>query len=419
LTSNDAHSCRAQKPPLDGIQVIDFSTFLAGPFCTQILADLGADVVKVEPPQGDPTRTLPPHFHRGESGYFMSVNRSKRSVVLDLTNPAGKAVMARLVERADVVVENYRPSVATRLGVDYDSLAAINPRVIACSISGFGQDGPYAGRPAYDMIVQAMSGGMSITGEPDGRPVRSGIPIGDLNAGQFAAIAITSALLERVQSGAGQHIDISMLDAQIAMLSYLGVYHLMSGEIPGPQGRGHSSIPTYTALPTRDGRDVLICANTERMWAAVCDVLGIGQLVADPAFRTNDLRLANRERLMRLLEDAASAFDSLALVEALTRADVPCARINNVAEALADPQVTHRNMVRDVPHALGGTVRLLGNPVRFSRSPGSGFQTPPVLGQHTEAVLAQLLDMSPADIARQRSDGAFGKASEPQRQLSD
>jgi CoA:oxalate CoA-transferase len=395
-------------PPLRGIRVLDLSTFLAGPFGTQILADLGAEVLKVEAPAGDFTRTMPPHFHEGESAYFMSINRSKQGLVVDLTSHAGRSVFYELVGRSDVVVDNYRPGTTAKLGVDYETLSAVNQRIICCSISGFGQDGPYSDRPAYDMIIQAMSGGMSVTGEVGGRPVRSGIPIGDLNAGQFAVTAILAALWERERSGAGQFIDISMLDVQIAMLSYLGVYHLSSGEIPGPQGRGHASIPTYTSLVVRDGRDVLICANTERMWRDLCSVLGLDELTEDPRFTTNERRYAHREELDPLLQKAAARYTSSDLVDRLRDAGIPSARVNNLSEALEDPQVNHREMVRTVEHTLGGAVRLLGNPIKFSRSSSGEFVSPPTLGEHTDATLGSVLGYSKEQLGQLRDQGAFG-----------
>jgi CoA:oxalate CoA-transferase len=376
--------------PLDGVTVLDLSIFLAGPFCTQILADLGAEVIKVEAPTGDPTRSLPPYEHRGESAYFLSANRNKKSVVLDLTTAVGRAAATELAARSDVVVENFRPGVAAKLGMDWATLAPANPRLIGCSISGFGQDGPDAQRPAYDMVVQAISGGMSITGERGGRPVRSGLPIADLNAGQFAALAIAAALLERGRSGLGQYIDISMLDVQISLLSYQAAYHLIGGAEPGPQGRGHDSIPTYAAFLTRDQREVLVCANTERMWTNLVDVLELAYLRDDPRYRTNADRHRNRDTLESLLERAFAIRDADPLLAALIAAGVPAAAVNTVGQALADPQVRSRGMVHSVQHTLGGSVELIGNPMRFSRSAQPEPVSPPTLGQHTEEILHRI-----------------------------
>jgi CoA:oxalate CoA-transferase len=402
--------------PLRGLRILDLSQFLAGPFCTQILADLGADIIKIEPRGGDPTRALPPYFYKGESAYFLAINRNKRSVVLDLSTEAGRLVFHDLVRRADVVLEAFRPGVTKKLGVAYETLKGINPRLVYCSISGFGQDGPYATRPAYDMIVQALSGAMSLTGEIGGRPVRSGTPIGDLNAGQSAATAILAALWERERSGVGQAIDISMLDVQVAMLSYLGEYHLISGDVPGLQGRGHMSIPTYNAFRSRDGRDVLICANTERMWQELCAALEMAELANDPRFATNERRHANRDQLGPILEQAFAARDCAELLERFHERGIPSARVNSVAEALTDAQVVHRRMVREVTHTLGGTIRVLGNPVKFSRSRDDDLASPPTLGQHTEAILREVLEYTSERIQALREQGAFGSEADTTRE---
>jgi crotonobetainyl-CoA:carnitine CoA-transferase CaiB-like acyl-CoA transferase len=399
------------EPPLRGLRILDLTQFLAGPFCTQILADLGAEIIKIEPQAGDPTRLLPPYFYKGESAYFLAINRSKRSVVLDLSVEAGRHVFHDLVKTSDAVIEAFRPGVAKKLAADYGTLKKLNPRIVYCSISGFGQDGPYAARPAYDMIVQALSGAMSLTGEVGGRPVRSGTPIGDLNAGQSAATALLATLWERERSGVGQAIDISMLDVQITMLSYLGEYYLISGDVPGLQGRGHMSIPTYTAFRARDGRDVLICANTERMWQELCAALEIPELAKDPRFETNERRHANRSSLEPILERAFAQYDSADLLKRFHEHGIPSAPVNSVAEALSDPQVLHRRMVREVPHALGGEIRVLGNPMKFSRSAENEFTSPPTLGQHTETVLRETLGYTPAQIETLRRQGAFGTPS--------
>lgn len=314
---------RPRAAPLDGITVLDLSIFLAGPFCTQILADLGAQVIKVESVAGDPTRALPPYEYRGESAYFLSANRNKQSIVLDLRNDAGVEILGQLAMTSDVVVENFRPGVAARLGADWISLSDRNPSLVGCSISGFGQTGPYAMRPAYDMVIQAVSGGMSITGERGGRPVRSGLPVADLNAGQFAALAIAAALFERERSGLGQNIDVSMLDVQISMLSYQAAYHLVGGAEPGPQGRDHDSIPTYAAFLTRDRREVLVCANTEQMWAALAQVLDLRALTTDFRYATNKDRYAHRDTLQPALAAAFALRDAAELLEALHHAKVP------------------------------------------------------------------------------------------------
>jgi crotonobetainyl-CoA:carnitine CoA-transferase CaiB-like acyl-CoA transferase len=391
---------------LEGVRIIDLSMFLAGPFCTQQLADLGAEVIKVEPLQGDSTRLLPPHFHQGESLYFMSTNRSKKDIAIDLAHPQGREIFYKLVETADIVIDNFRPGVTTKLGIDYAALSGINPRVICCSISGFGQDGPYASRPAYDMIVQALSGGMSMTCEAGARPVRAGIPIGDICAGLNAIIGVLAALQERSRSGKGQFIDISMLDTQVAMLSYQGVYHLYSGQVPGGQGRGHAAIPTYASFLASDGRDVLICANTEKMWVALCDAMERPELVKDERFLTNELRHQHRADLEPILVAEFAARTSVQWLQRLEARGVACARVNTVAEALQDPQVRHRDMVRSVDHVLGGEISVLGNPIKMSRSVTAPFESPPLLGQHANSLLTEL-DYPAQQIESLRSRGVI------------
>jgi crotonobetainyl-CoA:carnitine CoA-transferase CaiB-like acyl-CoA transferase len=275
----------ARPAPLNGVRVVDLTTFLSGPFCTQILADLGAEIIKVEPFGGDSSRAIPPHFVGDDSAYYLGNNRSKRSIALDLKSPEGLRIARDLIARSDVVVENFRPGVCERLGLDVDALRAERPDLVWASISGFGQTGPWRDRPAYDMIVQALSGVMSLTGEVGRAPVRAGVPIGDLVAGLYAAIGVLAGLAERGRGVAGgRTIDVSMLDCQLAMLSYQAVYAMHSGTTPAPQGRAHDSIPTYRAFTAGDGRALVVTANTERMWAGLCHVLGLSHLVDEPRF---------------------------------------------------------------------------------------------------------------------------------------
>jgi crotonobetainyl-CoA:carnitine CoA-transferase CaiB-like acyl-CoA transferase len=273
-------------PLLQGLRVLDMTQVLSGPYCTQILADLGAEVIKLEPPQGDLARAMQPHFIGDDSVYFVALNRNKRSIAVDLKTPEGVDLVRRLAARCDVVVENNRPGVLDRLGLKAAELRAANPRLVWCAISGFGQDGPYRDKPAYDMIVQALAGAMSLTGEPGGRPVRAGIPIGDIAAGFYAAIAILAALNRRHATGEGETIDISMLDCHAAMLTYQAAYLLHGGRAPGRQGSGHDSIPVYRVFTGGDGNDFVICAMTEANWLALCRVLGQPTLGADPRFAT-------------------------------------------------------------------------------------------------------------------------------------
>ncbi len=383
---------------LKHIRILDLTTFLSGPYCTQVLGDLGAEVIKVEHPDGDLTRTLPPHFVGEDSAYYLSTNRNKKSIVVNLKQPAGQQLVADIAVQCDVLIENYRPGVAARLGIDYTALAARHPGLVWCSLSGFGQDGPYRDLPAYDMVIQALSGIMSLTGE-SGRPgVRTGIPLSDLVGGLYAAIAILAALQERTQSGAGQKIDISLLDCVTSMLSYQGVYHLVSGIIPGRQGRGHDSIPTYRTFTAADGNDVTVTANTERMWRALCQAVDRPDLVEDPRFVTLDVRHVNREALWTILEAQFRTRSANDWVERLRAADIPAATVNTVDRTLNDPHVLHREMVLTLEGPDQQPVRLLGNPIKYTRSNRQQHRYPPTLGQDTEAVLRDMLGLAPSVV---------------------
>lgn len=383
---------------LQGVRVLDLTQFLSGPFCTMILGDLGADVIKVEVPGGEMTRHLPPHFVGPDSAYYLHVNRNKRDIAVDLKEADGREVVAQLIRRSDVVVENFRPGVLEKLGLTYDGVARDAPGVVWCSITGFGQTGPYRDRPAYDMVVQALSGAMSLTGEPDGRPVRIGVPIGDLVAGMYAAIGILSALHERERSGRGQRIDIAMLDSMVSLLSYQAAYALSSGEAPKAQGRGHDSIPTYRAFTCSDGRDVVVTANTERMWHGLCLALNVGELVEDPRFRTNRERWTNRRALWLLLEGAFLRVTADEAAERLREHTVPAAVVNDVLEACRDEQILSRDMILTLGAADGRTVEVVGNPVRLDRTEKNRHHYPPLLGEHTREVLREILQMDERDI---------------------
>ncbi len=395
---------------LSHLVVLDLSQWMSGPYCTQILADLGARVIKVEPPSGDPTREIPPHFVRGNSAYFHSLNRNKESIAIDLKQPRGRDLFLRLVQRAQIVVENFRPGVMERLGLDYPKLAEVNPRVILCSISGFGQNGPYRERPAFDAIVQALSGGMSITGEPGHRPVMSGIRLGDLSSGMLGAIGALAALAHCAATGHGQQVDVSMLDGQISMLSYPALYYLVSGEVPIPQGRGHVSIPTYRAFTCADDVDVLVAANTEKMWQSLCKALELPELPEDPRFLTNEDRLRHKEALWDVLQARFLRHTSDEWMERLLACNVPAAPVNTVDRALEDPQVVHRHMVAEVHHPAGDTMRLLGNPIKLSHTPGESFAWPPDLGQHTRPVLQEFLGLSVQELEALEAQDAICQA---------
>ncbi|MCW2692786.1 MAG: putative acyl-CoA transferase/carnitine dehydratase [Mycobacterium sp.] len=405
-TDQAAPASDARPGPLNGVRVVDLTTFLSGPFCTQILADLGAEIVKVEPFGGDSSRSIPPHFVGDDSAYYLGNNRNKRSIALDLKSPEGLRIARELIARSDVVVENFRPGVCERLGLDVDALRAERPDLVWASISGFGQTGPWRDRPAYDMIVQALSGVMSLTGEVGRAPVRAGVPIGDLVAGLYAAIGVLAGLAERGRGVAGgRTIDVSMLDCQLAMLSYQAVYAMHSGTTPGPQGRAHDSIPTYRAFTAGDGRALVVTANTERMWAGLCHVLGLGHLVDEPRFADAGSRLTHRDDLWQQLEKAFLAEDAATWVDRLVERRVPCALIKTVPEALDDARETGRGMVLDLESEDGRRISVLGNPLLLVGDEPAAPEFPPVLGEHSDELLTGLLGMEPAQVARLHREG--------------
>jgi CoA:oxalate CoA-transferase len=380
--------------PLSGTTVLDMTQFLSGPYCTQILADLGATVIKIESPQGDLSRTIPPHFVGDDSVYFLSTNRNKKSVVADMKVPEGLELVRRLVLSSDVVVENFRPGVLERLGLRCIDLRLRKPSLVWCSISGFGQDGPYKAKPAYDMIVQALSGAMSLTGEP-GRPaVRAGIPIGDLSAGLYASTAILAALHRRTLTGRGDSIDISMLDCQAAMLSYQGAYYLHSGNVPPRQGTSHDSIPTYRSFRCGDGTEVVVTANTERMWQSLCRVVGLEQLIDDPLFETSRQRFLNRNALSPLLDQAFLRRDANDWVPLLEEEGIPVGIVNTLDRVMKDAQIRHRGMVMNLASEDGREAEVMGNPIVFGEAGRPRAVFPPTLGQDTEDTVRTALGVS-------------------------
>jgi len=363
--------------PLSGVLVLDLTRVLAGPYCTMVLSDLGARVIKVERPgSGDDARHIGP-FIDGESAYFLSLNRGKESIALNLKDePAAaddRAIFESLLARADVLVENYRPGTMEKLGYGWDALHARHPRLIYAAASGFGHTGPYARRPAYDLVVQAMGGIMSLTGTPGGPPTRVGSSIGDIAAGLFTAVGINAALYERTDTGTGQKIDVAMLDSQIAILENAIARYQATGEVPGPLGARHPSITPFEAFRTRDGH-VVIAAGNDRLFAALCRALGRADLLARDEFLTNELRTRHHDALQTALEEALTAETTETWLGKLGDADIPCSPINDVASALADPQVRARNMVVTVPRGpndCGETIEIAGNPIKLSGSADS------------------------------------------------
>ena len=375
---------------LDGLRVLELTQVMAGPFCGQVLGDMGADVVKVEPPGiGDSTRRSLGFRMRGEdTAAFLAVNRNKRSLALDLKDDTHRAAFHRLARDADVVLENNRPGVAARLGADYATLSALNPRLIYASISGFGQTGPYAMRPGYDLIAQGLAGVMSVTGEPDGDPVKCGIPIGDLSAGLFCAVGILSALAARERTGRGQQIDTSLFEGALALSIWESSELWATGRVPGKLGSAHRLTAPYQALRTRDGY-VTVGGNTQALWQRLCTVLGREDLVEDARFASNDDRMANRPELVAELESALAARGTDEWIAALVAGGVPCGPIHDYAEVFADPHTQAREMEVAIEHPVEGTVRGLGIPVKLSETPGSVRRPAPLLGEHSEQVLAE------------------------------
>ncbi|MEX0782312.1 MAG: CaiB/BaiF CoA-transferase family protein [Dehalococcoidia bacterium] len=385
--------------PLEDIKILDLTWVLAGPYASMVLCDLGADVIKVErPPFGDVARTTGP-YQNGWSGYFFSINRGKRSVGINLATDEGRELFLRMAEQVDVVMENFTPGTMDRLGIGYEALAARNPRIILSSTSGFGQTGPYRERPALDIIVQAMGGVMSITGEPGGPPVRPGVSYGDIVAGLYTAIGILAAIHERSLSGRGQAVDISMLDCQVSVLeNAIARYHI-TGEAPEPLGTRHPSATPFQAFPTSDGYLVLALAfGGSDQWGLLCGILDLPELIDNPRFNTGPKRTARHSELEPMLVAAFRTRTTAEWLEQLMAADIPCGPLNTVPQAIADPQVQARGMVREVTHRTAGTIPIANTPVRLSRSETGIKGPPPDLGEDTRDVLAELLGMDDAEV---------------------
>jgi crotonobetainyl-CoA:carnitine CoA-transferase CaiB-like acyl-CoA transferase len=391
---------------LGHLRVIDLTQVMAGPFCCQLLGDLGADVIKVEPvDRGDATREATGHrLPGGESSAFLAVNRNKRGIAIDLRSTEGRAAFHRLVRSADVVVESFRPGVAAKLGIDYPVLRELNERLVYASISGFGQTGPYAARPGYDLIAQAMSGIMSVTGAPDGDPVKCGVPVADLSAGLLCAVGILSACLARTVTGRGQAVDTSLYDAALAMSVWETAELWATGQAPGPLGSAHRISAPYQAFPTRDGH-LTIGANNTRLWRRLCAVLDRPDLIDDPRFATNADRNAHRADLATELGNTLSEKDTEQWVGLMLEAGVPAGPIRDYRQSCADPHTLAREMVVEFDHPVAGPVRALGIPVKLSETAGSIRRVPPGLGEHTDEILAAV-GYSPAEIRALREEGA-------------
>jgi CoA:oxalate CoA-transferase len=385
--------------PLEGVRVLDLTWVLSGPFCTVTLADLGADVIKLErPPYGDVARTTGPMVD-GESGYFFSINRGKRSIALDLTTEDGRRLFLDLVRETDVVVENFTPGAMDRLGLGYGALSEANPRLVYAAISGYGQTGPMREKPALDVIVQGAGGVMSVTGYPDGPPARPGLSLGDIAAGLYCAIGVLAALRERERSGLGQMVDISMLDCQIAIQENAFMRYAVSGEVPERLGTRHPSAVPFQAFPTADGWMVLALAwGVPNQWALLCAELGVTELIDDPRFHSSAARSRNHGELEPLLNEAFKRRTTGEWTAALEGYGIPCGPLNTIAETAAMEQVRERAMLVPTPHHTIGTVPLANTPVRLSRTPGGIRGTSPDMGQHSREVLGELLGLDAATL---------------------
>ena len=387
--------------PLDHLFVLDLTRVLSGPYCTMLLADMGARVVKVEQPgKGDDTRAWGPPFLEGESAYFLSVNRNKESVSLDFKRPEGRAVLDRLIAKADVLVENFRPGTLAKIGLDYASLAAAHPRLVYCSISGFGQSGPRGREAGYDAVMQAEGGLMSITGAAGGPPFRLGVAIADIVSGMFAAQGITLALLTRERTGRGQLVDVAMLDSVAALLTYQAGIYFATGLAPQPMGNRHPTIVPYETFTAADGDFVLAVGNDDQ-WKRFC---GVADLDLGERFATNRARVEGYGELRPVLAERLRAHPRRHWIDRLTSVGVPCGSVRDLAELFADPQVAARGMVATMAHPSAGEIRVLGTPIKLSDSPGQVRTPPPLLGQHTADVLGEL-GIPAGDVARLRQEG--------------
>jgi len=394
---------------LGHLRVLDLTRVLAGPWCTQLLADLGAEVIKIERPgSGDDTRAWGPPYLRdaqgrdsSEAAYYLAANRGKQSLTIDLSAPAGQGLVRALAARSDVLVENYKVGQLARYGLDYASLAALNPKLVYCSITGFGQTGPYQDRPGYDFIIQGMGGFMSITGErdelPGGGPQKAGVAVSDLMTGMYSAVAILAALAERERSGRGRHIDLALFDTMVAMLANMNMNYLATGLAPGRCGNAHPNIVPYQVFAAADGH-LIIAVGNDAQFARFCAVAGCPQLAADARFASNADRVRHRQALLPLLEPRVRAQPIAFWTERLAAAGVPCGPINSIAQALADPQIVARGLRIERPHAAAGTVPLVASPIVIDGARAAAERAPPLLGEHTREVLARLLELPPAEL---------------------
>ena len=393
--------------PLEGVRVLEASQVMAGPYCALLLGDMGADVVKVEKPRGgDDSRRMGPPFISGESAAFLAINRNKRSLALDLKQPAGQAVFRRLASRADILVENFRPGTLGGLGLGYDDLAAEHPELIYCSISGYGQTGPDRERGGYDLVAQGAAGLMSITGHPGQPPVKVGVPVADLNAGMYAAYGILCAYIHRLKSGQGQYVDTSLLEGGLAYTVWESAMFFATGATPPPMGSAHRLAAPYQAFKTSDGYITIGAAN-QANWELLCEALGRPELVADPRYRDNPARTRQAPDLARELEQTFEQRSTREWLERMEAIGLPAGPVNDMPAVYADPQVQARGMLVELDHPTAGRVKHIGVPVKLSRTPGSVRRPAPTLGQHTDEILAEA-GLAPAEIGALRAEGVIG-----------
>jgi crotonobetainyl-CoA:carnitine CoA-transferase CaiB-like acyl-CoA transferase len=389
---------------LKGVRILDLSQYIAGPYGTLVLGDLGAEIIKIENPEGgDLSRNLRQYTHKGESAYYLSLNRNKKSLTLNFRNPKAREIFYELVKISDVVYDNFRSGMLERFKVDYESLKKINPKIISCSVTGFGSNSPYKDRPALDLLIQAYSGVMSFTGEPGRPPVRLGIPMGDLSGAMFAVMAVLGALYFRQVTGKGQRLDISMVDGLLSLMTYRAQYYFLEKEIPQPIGSGHVSAVPIRAFMAKDGKYLTIDAAQDKFFQNLCQVGGIEEVGKDPRFNSVGTRLKNRDALFEILEKKFLEKDRDEWVDLLIKGDVPTGPVNNVAQALSDPSVLARNMVVSANH-LGEEIKMVGNPIKMSEIGEEVFVGAPTLGQHTEQILSGYLGYSQDQIANLRKE---------------
>ncbi|MCC9620650.1 CoA transferase [Thalassospira sp. MA62] len=401
---------------LSGLRVLDLSRVLAGPWASQTLADMGAEVIKIERPgAGDDTRGWGPPFAKDANGndtteaaYYLTANRGKKSVTVDITKPEGQKIVHDLAAQSDVVLENFKVGGLAKYGLDYATLSAINPKLVYCSITGFGQDGPYKDRPGYDFMIQGMGGLMSITGAPDsapgGQPMKVGVAVADIFTGLYATIGILAALRHRDATGEGQYIDLALLDVQTAVLANQAMNFLTTGNSPGRLGNAHPNIVPYEAFPTSDGYLILAVGN-DSQFRSFCSVAGLDELSADARYATNRARVANRDGLVPLIAKALVVKTTDDWIDLLEKANVPCGPINTLDRVFDNPQVKHRGLVRHLDHPTAGSIPTVANPIRFSKTPISDEKAPPLLGQHSDDILRKVADLSDAQIAKLRDAG--------------